>query len=378
MKKTVLFTGVIFLAACSPGKQVQVEVANTSAVDRTEELIEIAWSNLDGFMDGQIVVLDEKGEELPSQVLYRGGETPQALLFPATVAANTTKVYYIKEGMPQTFPARTFGRQVPERKDDFAWENDRVAYRVYGPALADEYPSNGVDLWLKKTDQLIVNKFYREDIENGISYHIDYGEGLDCYKVGHTLGAGGIAPYAGGKIWVENHYSSVRLLDTGILRTAFELTYDSVVVQEGILYKKAVISLDAGSHFNQASVTYTGTPEPLTLAAGIYLHESPGTVVPNVEAGTLAYAEDAVSDAGIPAGRNYVGIVFTTPVREIFRDKEHVAGITPSVPGEPLVYYFGGGWSQWGFPSDTDWYKYVEEFAKAAHHPLEVSLPNAH
>ncbi len=30
----------------------------------------------------------------------------------------------------------TFCRFVPERSDDFAWENDNVAFRVYGPALA--------------------------------------------------------------------------------------------------------------------------------------------------------------------------------------------------------------------------------------------------
>lgn len=28
-----------------------------------------------------------------------------------------------------------FCRQVPERMDDFAWENDRGAFRMYGPAL---------------------------------------------------------------------------------------------------------------------------------------------------------------------------------------------------------------------------------------------------
>ena len=29
--------------------------------------------------------------------------------------------------------AMAFGRFVPEREDDFAWENDKVAFRVYGP-----------------------------------------------------------------------------------------------------------------------------------------------------------------------------------------------------------------------------------------------------
>ena len=33
------------------------------------------------------------------------------------------------------------GRFVPERRDDFAWENDRIAFRVYGPACSPVSPS---------------------------------------------------------------------------------------------------------------------------------------------------------------------------------------------------------------------------------------------
>ena len=29
----------------------------------------------------------------------------------------------------------TYARFVPEREDDFAWENDLVAFRAYGPAM---------------------------------------------------------------------------------------------------------------------------------------------------------------------------------------------------------------------------------------------------
>jgi len=40
------------------------------------------------------------------------------------------------------------GRLVPERKDDFTWENNRSAFRLYGPALkATGEISNGMDFW---------------------------------------------------------------------------------------------------------------------------------------------------------------------------------------------------------------------------------------
>ncbi|MDR0680799.1 MAG: DUF4861 domain-containing protein [Dysgonamonadaceae bacterium] len=374
MKTNILLIAVFFLTACSAEKKINVEIVNNSAVDRTEEVIEIAWNSLTKLQANSVVVLNEEGLEIPSQILYNGQESPYSLIFPATVPANTKKAYCIKAGVPGEFPVKTYGRQFPERKDDFAWENDRVVYRVYGPALADEYPSNGYDLWLKKTDALIVNKFYKDDLENGISYHVDHGEGLDCYKVGHTLGAGAIAPFADNKIRVENHYTTVKVLDTGILRTTFELIYDSVWVGNEVLSEKIIVSLDAGSQFNKAVVSYSGDFKTLDLAAGIYLHAELGTIVTNQELGTIAYAENAVSDAGVPAGRNYVGVVFTSPVKEIFQDAEHIAGVTGYSNNQSLVYYFGGGWSQSGFSSDIDWFEHVEEFAKKINAPLEVKF----
>ena len=51
------------------------------------------------------------------------------------------------------------GRFVRERNDDFAWENDLVAHRVYGPALetAKKEPlvSSGIDVWVKRTHRFM-------------------------------------------------------------------------------------------------------------------------------------------------------------------------------------------------------------------------------
>jgi hypothetical protein len=375
MKNVVLLIALFFLVACSEKKiNIEIEITNHSSVDRTGEIVEIDWQTLVGLSPDSVIVLNEEGIEIPAQILYNGQETPQTLIFPVTIPANTKKVYCIKTGISGEFPQRTFGRQIPERKDDFAWENDRVVYRVYGPALADEYPSNGYDLWLKKTNDLIINKFYQNDLENGISYHIDHGEGLDCYKVGHTLGAGAIAPFADNKIWVENHYNAVKVLDSGILRTTFELTYDSVKVGEQVLSKKITISLDAGSQFNKAFVSYSGDFETLDLAAGIYLHSELGLITTNQETGTIAYSENAVSDAGLPAGRSHIALVFGRPLKEIFQDEEHIAGVVNYSKDQPFVYYFGGGWSQWGFASDNDWLDQVEKYSAIIDAPLKTKI----
>jgi len=40
------------------------------------------------------------------------------------------------QGPTPAHPSRAFVRHVPERLDDIAWENDRIAFRIYG-----EYPA---------------------------------------------------------------------------------------------------------------------------------------------------------------------------------------------------------------------------------------------
>ena len=49
---------------------------------------------------------------------------------------------------------KVMARYVPERADDFVWENDLVAYRAYGKALEGNPTSPGFDVWVKKAGKL--------------------------------------------------------------------------------------------------------------------------------------------------------------------------------------------------------------------------------
>ena len=77
-----------------------------------------------------MIVLDENDLEVPYQVTYN-----DMLIFPTSVKASSTATYTIKPGNPQPVDVISCGRVYPERVDDIAWENDRAAYRAYGPAL---------------------------------------------------------------------------------------------------------------------------------------------------------------------------------------------------------------------------------------------------
>jgi len=376
----VIVLSILLLATCQVS-QMAIEVTNPSDVTHEKTTVEIAWTDVAAKLPAadpsKIVVINAAtGNELTHQVVYNGAQTPQMLIFQVTLAPKESVKLFIRQGEPQQEPVyKTFGRFVPERKDDFAWENDRVAFRMYGPALASENPSNGVDIWLKKTEKLIVDQFYYDDLNNKKSYHVDHGEGLDCYAVGHTLGAGGIAPFINDTLWVGNHYITQRVLDNGPLRTTFMLTYNNLPVAKKVFSKEITISLDAGSQLNKAVVSFDGDFTDIQVAAGIVFHRDPGNIKSNVAAGYNAFAEIATSDARVPAGRNYIATIIPDgKMTGSLNQQNHLLAIAPYKKGEKFTYYFGGGWSQWGFTTDEAWFDYVDAYAERLKKPLKIII----
>ncbi|MDD2284557.1 MAG: DUF4861 family protein, partial [Paludibacter sp.] len=293
MKKNKFSILILLLATAVVGcAQTTIEITNQYPFDRSDEIVEIAASELGGISGTDYILTDENNEEIPYQLIYNGTETVQSIIFPTTVKTGTKVVYTLNPGTPKAVQAKTSARYVPERKDDFTWENNLAAYRMYGPGLADENPSNGVDLWLKRTEELVVDSFYRGELKYGKSYHEDHGQGLDCYKVGNTLGAGGIAPYVDGKLLIGKYYDSYKVLDNGPLRSAFTLTYNQIDIN-GKSYKQEItISTDAGTVMNKAVVKFEGEKQNMQLAAGITLHDGKGTL--QRASGLIVYGEIAL------------------------------------------------------------------------------------
>lgn len=370
--KFALFVLSLILISCSSVERT-ISIYNPSSFDREGEMVEIEVAQLN-VKCTNVLIKDALGNQVAYQWIYNGEKKPQSIIFQTTLKSNETAVYTLTKGKPAAVIAKTWAGFIPERKDDFAWENDLAAYRMYGPALAKENPSNGVDLWLKSTSDTVVTKRYRDELQNGLSYHIDRGTGLDCYKVGHTLGAGGIAPYVNDSLWIGNHFNTYKILDNGPFRSTFSLTYDAVNVN-GNTYKQTItVSTTAGNILNKAVVKYEGSEIPMQLAGGIFLHDNKGIAFQDSTKGVIAYAENAVSDAGIPAGRNYVGVIM--PVKEpvISRDKIHYLIRGEYNVNEPFTYYFGGGWSKWIFPTDTHWFNAMSKFAQMITEPLIVKV----
>ena len=147
-------------------------------------------------------------------------------------------------------------RFVPERMDDFAFENDKVAFRVYGPALKNSQENNGTDCWLKRVDYPIVDKWYQGHTE-GISYHEDHGEGYDPYHVGNSLGCGGVALWdntatTGDKLVQPNVYTQYKVIEKTADKVVFELKYH---YSDKNIDETKRIMLATGSQFYQAEVS---------------------------------------------------------------------------------------------------------------------------
>lgn len=384
--KSILNIGLAsLLSISSVFAQKSILVTNSTDLSRNAELIELKIDvKKDSKLKNPFVLKNEKGEEVGYQLIKDDMNETTGILFQANVKAKSSSTYFIFPGKPATFKAKTFGRQVPERKDDFAWENDFAAYRMYGPALANENPSNGIDFWAKKTDDLIVNEFYEGELKHGLSYHRDRGRGLDFYKVGHTLGCGGIAPYMNETLWVGNHYDHFKVKEDGPLRTVFTLIYDSLLVGNEYYKHTITITSDAGSLMNKAEVIYTGKSQKMQLAPGIFLHDGKGTIKNLINSecficcksdGYLTYAENAVSEFNEPSGRNYVGVF--VDVKGKLTDKltkDHLLMLADYTVGKKFTYYFGGGWNSWKFPTDKDWVTAVDNFSQAVKKPLKAKF----
>ena len=142
------------------GTQVKVLTFYNPSSFQRDEIVEVKGSELCkalGVKAGtSVVVKDKRGNEVISQWEHDGN-----LLVDVFVRPLSTTTYTVAVGQPSKYRQWVYGRLVPERKDDIAWENDRGAYRIYGPALEKTGErSFGTDVWVKNTPDLVINDRY--------------------------------------------------------------------------------------------------------------------------------------------------------------------------------------------------------------------------
>ncbi|WP_345952919.1 DUF4861 family protein [Mucilaginibacter sp. PAMB04168] len=372
-----LISAVTLLMSCllfqqdAHAKDLYIKITNSSDLNRVEELVEIPYSLIKPWVtsfDSPFVVRNAAGSELPYQLEYKGNAEPANVLVQVTCRAKSSTIITLKKGKPAVVAARTFARFVPERYDDFAWENDRVAFRMYGPALESKKDNAfGIDVWSKRTSALVVDKWYKGD-----NYHEDHGEGLDYYGVGKSLGAGDIAPYIKDSICYTNNYKTWKILDNGPLRTTFQLSYPAKGI-DGYRYTLTkTITIDAGSQLNriQADFNIVGKSS-LPVVIGIVTRKGDDARMLSADKGVIAYWEPDNKEHGTTG----VGCVFDSGFGGAKAMNGHLLAFGNVVPGKPLTYYAGAAWDRAGLiHNQQEWFNYLSGFRSRIAKPLSIIL----
>ena len=397
---TVLWTG------CSKSESVTVTIANPLAIERTGEMVEIPvndiYTQLNLSDTAQFVIYDEKAQEVPYQLTY-----DEKVIFPVSIASKASVNYTVQQGTPSLVNAVVYGRCYPERLDDIAWENDRAAYRAYGPALQKSgEKAYGYDVFTKSVEELVVEDRYAMELDSAsraeikalreagkkeeadslsraISYHIDHGNGMDCYAVGPTLGGGTAALMPDSAIVYPYCYKDFEILDNGPLRFTVKLVFNPLVVKnDSNVVETRIIQLDKGSQLNKTTVSYEYLTQATPVAAGLVLHAAnPEGYAYDAAKGYISYA-DPTTNAEAGNGIVYVGAVFPASVQtttQLFEKPAgdalgHVLGISTYEPGNDFVYYWGSGWSKYGFEKAEDWTNYLKDYAEKVRNPLVVTV----
>ena len=371
MKNIILLLSFFLLASCS-SKPINIKIENPLDLDRHDEIVEMQISELNiDFVNKTYILKDENGDERGYQLLSDN----KTLIFQACVNAKSSVVYTLKEGKPSPVAPLTSVRFVPERLDDMSWENDIAAFRMYGPELMKtQTPSDGVDIWMKYKDEPVMDSLYAAELQRKITYHEDNGlGGLDCYDVNHTLGAGGVAPYTD-KLWVGDAFSRYEITEKGPLRSVFTLYYDSSINVDGSKFSKTfTITTDAGSPLNKGVVKFEGD-KPIQAATGIFMHGDSVNTVFDKANNIISYTKNAVSNRRVPHGQTYIGVYAPSLTGEPFVEDKNYTVLNDYKTGDELIYYFGGGWSKWKFPTEQDWLTALAQFSKAKQNPLIVTI----
>lgn len=344
-----------------------VEVSNPTAFDRQSEVVEVQWRDVQRCvaLPDNVVVYDMKGEPVASQLVFDEQGSLNSILFQADVEAGSSAYYKVARGEREEYEPKVYGRYVPERMDDYAWENNLTAYRIYGPSLKDPC-TQGVDVWVKNTSKLIINEWFARN-----DYHHNYGEGMDCYKVGNTLGAGALAVVNGRELVLSGNYLKQQCKLNGPLRTSAEFTYDAVEVGDQRIVMHRIITLDADSRFTRQEYIFKGFKGEIEVAAGMIQHD----VKQRNDGSNFVALTEATSDTQNPERDGNISLAVVLDGGTASEDiGSHAVVVRKVKAGERVVMLNGSGWSLGGVEEHSQWLQQVEQAAERMAKPLNVRI----
>lgn len=393
------FASLPILSAAQAADKFTVTVTHDLSIARPSETITIPWSEVNQAMPGALLqhlaVKDSSGKVLPYQVTNVAPEAKDPrnegvayghLIFQHDFAAGEKSATFTVErieGLAPVFPSKAFARFVPERLDDFAWENDKIAHRTYGPALAapdtakvgkEVLVTSGLDIWCKRVPYLVVDRWYNIGHDH---YHKDEGEGMDMYQVGTSRGAGGTGVWDGQKLYVGRNFKTWKVIANGPIRAIFELGYEAWDANGIKVSEVKRFTIDAGHNLDEIESTFTidGAKEA-TVAIGLNKNsgdrgqDAKAELTPNETDGWFTQWEVQKTNGSLGEA-----IVVPAGIAGIAEDNVNRLVLVKVTSGQPVRYFVGGGWSKAGeFTTKEAWNTYVAACAARAKSPVKVSI----
>lgn len=357
-----------------------VKAVNKLSIVRPSQTIELTAKDLAplGEKDlNKLHVSDSSGKELLCQAVdtdYDELHKPDILIFQADFAANQTRTFVVTAGKKREYAKdnfKAYGRFVRERFDDFAWENDLIAHRTYGKSLiawkGEPLTSSAIDIWSKRTSRMVINDWYMAD-----NYHVDTGEGVDAYSAGSSRGCGASGIWANNQLYVPRNFVDSRVLTNGPIRVMFELVYEPFDVNGAKISEVLRISLDAGSQLDHLQSFYKSqTNEVLSVAIGLKKVKDEQKEI-NAERGWIAIWEPMEKNQGM---QGVAAIFDAQKFDRQAEDKLNNLIVLKAGTDNSVSYWAGFAWDRAGkITSAESWKKYVDDFAKGLHSPIEVSV----
>ncbi len=384
MAVVVIWCGVMVTDLTAKDLRIIVTVTNPLNLERQNEIVVLQWNQLiekcPMLNPDKLYIFEPKTqEEAISQIIDADQNgTPEEMIFLSHFKPREKKIFVITSSnkkLKAVQPLTDVRYMLP--REDVAWENDRIAHRIYGPAMAKDV-NNGIDVWTKRVRYPIIEKWYRDDEAPDsirVSYHEDHGEGADFFNVGRTLGAGSCALTYGDSLYQPGVFASYKILATGPIRAMFEVSYNPVRLGDKNISEVKCITLDAGSNLSAIEVTYRcdSSTGMVSFAAGIVKRKGVVSTLDSTHRWVGLWGPTNEKEENGSLG---TGIVLTKRTYTGIKENDvHVLMLGTIELGTTATYYTGAGWTRSGdFAVEKDWNRYLEEFVRRIEHPMEVAI----
>jgi hypothetical protein len=389
---------LVGIGAAAGAAGATITVTHELAAARPGATVTVPFADIDKVAPGlrmyHVVVRDARGRSLPLQVTnyqhdHRGAQYDE-LVFQYDFAAGEKRATFTLESVATATPPEppcVYARQVPERFDDMAWENDRIAHRMYGIALntpaagGERLRGSGIDVWGKRVSYPIIDRWYAKGHDQ---FHKDEeGEGLDLYSIGGSRGAGGTGIWDGTKLWTSDNFVGAEVLSNGPRRAVFKLSYAPWEVAGSNVSETKRFTVDCGHNLDTVESVFDFVAETAVVGIGLTEHARTegfpaGVLTKDPDGRWMSWWEEN-NDGGLGVavilgpGATSAGFAYEAPAKQP-GNGNHLL-LVKAQDGVPVRYFTGAGWTKSGqFADRAAWETYVREHAARAAKPFTVNV----